>query len=200
MSFNIRKIFFPVASDVFAPHTHMGMLADSVTAFIPVANTTERAAVVAASTVSAARPLVFWREDTHYCEITYDGSAFRAFGPTAYSEFGTAAAPLDGSAGPGTAPLLRRSGVTPIESDGNGDASVGFGTAFPNGLQAVSYSIATGVGVNAPVAIFAVMWSPRTTLVGMRPTKTQFFVRLLDAAGTPWTYGNVDVTWQATGW
>lgn len=64
MAFNWRKIFYPTASDLFAPHTHMKALADSAIVPVPVANTTERAAVFAtAGTVGPANPVVVIRAD-----------------------------------------------------------------------------------------------------------------------------------------
>lgn len=93
MAFNWRKIFYPVASDLFAPHTHMKALADSTVTWIPVTNTTERGTVLAAAgTVSAANPVCVIRADAdpgREYEYTLDGTTWRALAAreTAWAAF-----------------------------------------------------------------------------------------------------------------
>jgi hypothetical protein len=85
VAFNWRKIFYPVASDLFAPHTHMKALADSAIVPVPVANTTERAAVFAAAgTVGPTNPVVVVRANAgsgREWEYTVDptGADWRTF-------------------------------------------------------------------------------------------------------------------------
>lgn len=86
--FNWRKIFAPTASDLFAPHMHMQQLADSITAVVPVASLTERAAVLTrmvneGKAPSADNPLIVYRGDapaSARLEITDDGSTWQTFG------------------------------------------------------------------------------------------------------------------------
>lgn len=80
MAFNFRKLFYPVASDLFAPHTHIKALADSILSFVPVANVSERTDVKnAAGAISAANPVAVVRADAapgRKLEITFDGTTW----------------------------------------------------------------------------------------------------------------------------
>lgn len=57
MAFNWRKIFYPVASDLFAPHLHMKQLGESVNDIVPVANATEANQLLAQQGASPSRRL-----------------------------------------------------------------------------------------------------------------------------------------------
>lgn len=87
MAFNWRRIFFPTASDLFAPHLHMQQLADSITSVVPVANRTERTAVVdrmvsEGKPPTAANPLIVYRADAPVgdrIEYSDNGTTWRRF-------------------------------------------------------------------------------------------------------------------------
>lgn len=80
MALNARKLEYPTASALFAPHLDMKKLADSAQVWVPVANVTERAAVVAAvGTVDAEHPVCVIREDAGAgleLEYTTDGMSW----------------------------------------------------------------------------------------------------------------------------
>lgn len=86
MALNWRKLFYPVAGDLFAPHTHIKALADSVIAIIPVANIAERNALTASATA----------ENPVYADVAgvlwtcNDATTWRGFTPVAVDAKGTA--------------------------------------------------------------------------------------------------------------
>lgn len=72
-------IAYPIGSDEFAPHIDMKGIADSLEGriIVPVANTTARAALVAAVTPSVTEPLYVERQDApagQQVEYTTDGT------------------------------------------------------------------------------------------------------------------------------
>jgi hypothetical protein len=88
VAFNFRKIFYPVASDGFAPHTHMKQLADTASTIIPVVNDADRAEVItqmraAGQEPSFANPVFVFHEELRVVQVTTNGSRWRQVAPFA---------------------------------------------------------------------------------------------------------------------
>lgn len=84
MAFDWRKVFYPVAGDLFAPHLHMKQLADTTGGIVPAVNQADRdaiyAAAVAAGVDPAANPVIVDRLDTGQLERNA-GSVWTSFAP-----------------------------------------------------------------------------------------------------------------------